>query len=852
MIFTIKKKLIALSLIPLTGFFMTAIWLVANNGQTYVHFDESSEYMDIVMATTDLVGVIQVERGKSVGYLSGGIELESLSSQRNEVDALRVDFLKLMKNVPYFNTLSSQIQVELNENLGAYRSLVDQKGDKKKVLRGYTGIVLSLFKLINEAALHSPYQLRQNFISLLMLENSREAAGKLRANMTSVLAMDKAINDEQFDLIVTLRGKMMNNLYSESTILSEESLNFRNSFETAPDWMKVNEIYKTVMKMSDIGSFGEDPKSFFATISKNINDIKKLIKLEQNGILHKIDDKRSESLFKFVSLLIATGILSVGLFMFHHRVSVSILSPLEETGKILSQVANGDLSQHLAYTKQDEIGHMATSLNSCIHTLASQKKSEQEALEKARQEKEIASSAKTQAEQKMEEAQQSHQEASLSAEKANKALIQANEEKNKSEAAIKLAQEEKSKADAEAKKAEKAAKDAEDEKEKSQQAMKIAEEEKIKAQQASQEAVEALARAQQAEKNAHQAEQSAKEAAEQQRRAALDLQDKVNKTLEVVQAVKDGDLTQTFSFSSDDAIGHVATALGELFNQLHQDMKAIETLAQKVDSASMQLIESEKKVEVNSVETESKSNQTTQIMMRLNETMRGFGAGAAEMSNSIAEISKSSHASASIVKQTVDIAKTTLKQIKDLDKHSHEIGSFAKIIRSIADQTNLLALNASIESARAGEHGRGFSVVASEVKDLATQTGGATEEIVSKTQRIQDSINESLTSVQKIVDLIENINQSTTSIAAAVEQQNATTNEMSSNVSAAAEDTKSVLDQIGGVKEAAAKTSQLAKDSVHAVQELSAVSGKLTEMVGRFKLDEGTNSSSINLVKKAS
>ena len=71
-------------------------------------------------------------------------------------------------------------------------------------------------------------------------------------------------------------------------------------------------------------------------------------------------------------------------------------------------------------------------------------------------------------------------------------------------------------------------------------------------------------------------------------------------------------------------------------------------------------------------------------------------------------------------------AQDTLEKIQELDRHSHEISDFAKIIRGIADQTNLLALNASIESARAGEHGRGFSVVANEVKDLATQTGGAT------------------------------------------------------------------------------------------------------------------------------
>ncbi len=820
---TVKKKLVALSLIPLIGFFITAVWLVQMNGKSYLHFEESKGTMKLMVDLTDMVGMIQIERGMSIGFLAEGIGREVMINHRKKVDALTLIFLEALAQSPFEENWYKQISIGLNKNLLAYRSLVDQKGNEKQVFMNYTGLVLSLFKLISEAARRSPENLSQNFLSVLLLENSRESAGKLRATITSILAVNKNIPDDLFDRVIFLRGNMMNNLYSQAVLLSPRSQKFRTSFEHSLDWKKVNEIYNTVVKMSDVGAFGENPKKFFTTISKNISDIKKLIKMEQQEILSVLDAKSSKALSNFIGLIAGTTIMCGGLVIFSRWALHSILIPLQETAKILSQVAGGDLSQRLSYANDDEIGSMATSLNSCIETLNTQKRREHEALVRAEKEKEVANAAKIEAETKMKEAQQAQEKATLSETEAHLALLQVNEEKSKSDTAIRLTQEEKSKADAEA--------------ERAQHAVQVAEQEKLKALHASQEAKESLARAQEAEKNANIAVQNAKQSAEEQRRSTIDLEEKVKKTLAVVTAVKEGDLTQNFSFSSGDAIGQVANALGDLFSQLRQDMKAIEALAHKIDATSTVLKESGAKVEKHSLDTESQSTELRQIMVNLNDTMRGFGSGAAEMSNSIAEISQSSHSAASIVKQAVEIAKTTLEQIKELDKHSHEISDFAKIIRSIADRTNLLALNASIESARAGEHGRGFAVVANEVKDLANQTGGTTEEIVAKTQRIQDSINDSLNSVQKIVEFIEKINHSTSSIAAAVEQQNATTNEMSENVTGAAHDTTSVLNKIGGVKEVASKTTQLTKDSVAVVTELGSISLELNEMVGRFKIE---------------
>ena len=146
---------------------------------------------------------------------------------------------------------------------------------------------------------------------------------------------------------------------------------------------------------------------------------------------------------------------------------------------------------------------------------------------------------------------------------------------------------------------------------------------------------------------------------------------------------------------------------------------------------------------------------------------------------SIKEISKSSSEAAGISKDAMKKANDTNVTITQLGEASLEIGNVIKVISSIAQQTNLLALNATIEAARAGDAGKGFAVVANEVKELAKQTAKATEDITNRIGAIQESSKGAVSAIGGISKVIEQINGISLTIAAAVEEQTATTNEVS-------------------------------------------------------------------------
>ena len=159
-----------------------------------------------------------------------------------------------------------------------------------------------------------------------------------------------------------------------------------------------------------------------------------------------------------------------------------------------------------------------------------------------------------------------------------------------------------------------------------------------------------------------------------------------------------------------------------------------------------------------------------------------------------------------------------------LGQSSQEIGNIVKSITDIAEQTNLLALNATIEAARAGEMGKGFAVVATEVKELAKQSSKATEDITHKIRAIQEDTKSAITVIEGIIDNIGKINEITTAIAAAVEEQSVTANEVNRNLGEATVGVNSVVQVITGMVEAVSDCSKQAsriKVSSESLQQLA-------------------------------
>jgi methyl-accepting chemotaxis protein len=163
---------------------------------------------------------------------------------------------------------------------------------------------------------------------------------------------------------------------------------------------------------------------------------------------------------------------------------------------------------------------------------------------------------------------------------------------------------------------------------------------------------------------------------------------------------------------------------------------------------------------------------------------------------SIKEISEQVARSSEITKKAVAFSQTSEQDVKHLQKISHEIGEVVQLINDIADQTNLLALNATIEAARAGEAGRGFAVVASEVKALASQTSSGTEEISRKVQAIQAAAGQSAESLSQIAGIVSGIDEYTTVIVAAIEEQNAVTQEIARNIEFVSQSSERVSENV--------------------------------------------------------
>ncbi|MEH2510787.1 aerotaxis receptor [Nitrobacteraceae bacterium AZCC 1564] len=205
-----------------------------------------------------------------------------------------------------------------------------------------------------------------------------------------------------------------------------------------------------------------------------------------------------------------------------------------------------------------------------------------------------------------------------------------------------------------------------------------------------------------------------------------------------------------------------------------------------------------------------------------------------EMTASVREIGQQVQESAKMAGDAVDQVHSAAERVSALSNAAAHIGDIVEIINTIAGQTNLLALNATIEAARAGEAGRGFSVVASEVKALAEQTAKATGEIGQQISGIQAATQESVASINQIRNSIERLSGISSAIAAAIEQQGATTQEVARNVQHAAQGAQEVSSNVGNLQRGAVETGSASSQVLSAAQMLSRDSTRLKLEVNKF------------------
>ena len=230
-----------------------------------------------------------------------------------------------------------------------------------------------------------------------------------------------------------------------------------------------------------------------------------------------------------------------------------------------------------------------------------------------------------------------------------------------------------------------------------------------------------------------------------------------------------------------------------------------------------------------------RANNVSSAAEQVSANVRSVAAAVEEMSSTIQEVSKTVIQSSQVTKRAVEKSQKAGEIIAQLGENSAQISEVTKVIANIAQQTNILALNATIEAARAGDAGKGFVVVANEVKELANSTAKMTADISTRIAGIQQSTKDAVDSIQEINRTMGEVDSLSSTVASAVEEQTATTNEIARSMGEAATGVNDIVRNITGVADAAKDNSKQALESKGASEDLGQLASRLADIVKMFE-----------------
>lgn len=326
----------------------------------------------------------------------------------------------------------------------------------------------------------------------------------------------------------------------------------------------------------------------------------------------------------------------------------------------------------------------------------------------------------------------------------------------------------------------------------------------------------------------------------------------------------EGDLTQRLEVDTRDELGEMATWFNTFLQNLQGMIKDIASNSVSLSNASTELSAISQQMSAGAEQTSGKSNAVATASEEMSTNISSVAAAmeqaatnlnmvataTEQMTASVSEIAQNSEKARKITGTAVTKAQDTSKKVDALGNAAQAIGKVTEVITEISEQTNLLALNATIEAARAGEAGKGFAVVANEIKELAKQTAEATLEIKNQIEGVQGSTQQTVADINEICEVIGKVDETVGIIAAAVEEQSVTTQDIAGNISQASagvqevngnvaqstEVTVSISRDIAEVSQASNEMTNSSSQVNISAEELAGMAETINGMVGKFKV----------------
>ncbi len=297
-----------------------------------------------------------------------------------------------------------------------------------------------------------------------------------------------------------------------------------------------------------------------------------------------------------------------------------------------------------------------------------------------------------------------------------------------------------------------------------------------------------------------------------------------------------GDLTQRLASGRRDEIGRLADSVDAILESMHTFARTVTDSVIALTSQSSQLAAASSAIVAAAEQTGRQADLVTATARDLSTTVATVAGSTEELSQSIQEISRSASTASRVASAAAQTAHGAGASVDQLAESSGQITQVLSLISNVTDQTNLLALNATIEAARAGTAGKGFAVVATEVKDLAQQSGHAADDIAHRVDALQNVTHQVSRTILDVGQVITTINDHQATIAAAVEQQAATTADISSHIAGASTNAQQILESIAGVAIAARSTTSHAEQARAAAGALDDLAHDLDQLITRYQL----------------